>query len=56
LDKEQQKILDEHLSKEFKKLADNFEYKLKEIMSITNDAEAIHILNLTLKVIHGRFN
>lgn len=52
---EQQKLLDPHLSKDFKKLAHNFEYKLKEIMRLTNDAEGLYILNLILLVIEKRF-
>lgn len=55
MNSEQLKNLDEHLSKDFKRVAHNFEYKLREMMPLMSDAEAVYILNLTLKVIDQRF-
>lgn len=50
-----EKIVDEQITPEFKKIAENYLYKLNQIMDLTSDAEAIHILNMTLKVINKRF-
>lgn len=50
-----EKIVDEQITPEFKKIAENYLYKLNQIMDLTDDAEAIHILNMTLKVINKRF-
>lgn len=55
MNKDDEKIVDEHLTPEFKKLAENYLYKLNQIMDLTNDAEAIYILNITLKVLNKRF-
>lgn len=55
MNKELHEELEKHITPEFRKLAENFMFKLNQIVSLTSEAESLYILNLTLQVINRKF-
>lgn len=57
LEKELEELIDENITSDFKKIVNaNYLNKLEKILSLCSEAEALYVLNVTLKVLHKRFD